>query len=104
MTPDTPFRKNLYDPFKKMMQDAYGQSKVQNMFHASTYDVIIGVAAAIKLAGSDNRDAIRDALEKINVPGFLGNFAPTPQDDYGAPKDPMIPVVLKGGEFVPYKK
>jgi len=104
MSPDNSFRKNLYDPFKRMMQEAYGQSKVPNMFHASTYDDINGLAAALRLAGSDNRDALRDALEKTNVPGFLGNFAPTPQDHYGAPKDPMIPVVMKGGEFVPYSK
>ncbi len=103
MSPDHPFRKILYDPFKKMMQDFYGPSKIPNNFHASTYDDINGLVAAIRLAGSDNRDAIRDALEKVNVPGFLGTFAPTPQDHYGAAKDPMIPVVMKGGAFVPYQ-
>lgn len=104
MTADNPFRKTLYDPFKKMMQEAYGPSKVPNMFHASAYDCFMGLSAAIKLAGSNDRTAIRDALEKVNVPGFLGNFAPTPEDHYGAPKDPMIPVVMKGGEWVPYEK
>lgn len=104
MKPDHPFRKTLYDPFKKMMQDAYGPTKVPNMFHASTYDAFMGLIGALKLAGSDNRDAIRDALEKVNVPGFLGSFAPSPQDHYGAPKDPMIPVIMKGGDWAPYEK
>lgn len=104
MSPNNPYRKNLYDPLKKLIQDAYGPSKMPTLFHASTYDDIVALVAALKTASSDNRDAIRDALEKVNVPGFLGNFAPTPQDHYGARKDPMIPVVLKGGEYVPYTK
>jgi branched-chain amino acid transport system substrate-binding protein len=104
MKPDNPFSKTLYDPLKKMMQDTYGPSKVPNLFHASTYDGLQGLIAAIKLAKSDDRAAIRDALEKVNAPGFLGGFAPTPQDHYAAPKDPMIPVVMKGGDWAPYEK
>jgi branched-chain amino acid transport system substrate-binding protein len=102
MTPDSPFRKVLYDPFKKMMQDTYGPSMMPNLFHASAYDCAMGLVAALKLAGTDNRLAIRDAIENVNVPGFLGSFAPTAQNHYGSPKDPMIPVVLKGGEWMPY--
>ena len=79
MSPTSQFRKTLYDPLKKTIQDHYGPSRIPNNFHASTYDDINAVVAAIKLAGSDNRDAVRDALEKINIPGFLGNFAPTPK-------------------------
>lgn len=104
MSPSSSYRKVLYDPLKKMMQDYFGPSKIPNNFHASTYDDINGLVAAIKLAKSDNRDAIRDALEKVNVPGFLGTFAPSAHDHYGSPEDPMVPVVLKGGEFVPYVK
>ena len=35
--------------------------------------------------------------------GFLGAFAPTPQDHYGSAVDPMVPVVMKAGEWVPYQ-
>lgn len=104
MSPDDPFRKNLYDPFKKMLQETWGPSKQPNLFHTSTYDCIAAAIAAAKLAKSDNRDAIRNALEKINIPGFLGPFAPTAQDHYGSPTDVMIPMVIKNGEFVPYVK
>jgi branched-chain amino acid transport system substrate-binding protein len=103
MSPASQFRKTLYDPLKKTIQDYFGPSKNPNNFHASTYDDINALVAALKLAGSDNRDALRDALEKVSVPGFLGTFAPTPQDHYGSPVDPMIPVVVKGGDWAPYQ-
>jgi len=103
MSPDSQFRKTLYDPLKRIVQEHFGPSRNPNNFHASTYDDINAVVAALRLAGSDNRDAIRDALEKVRVPGFLGVFAPTPQDHYGSAIDPMVPVVMKGGEWVPYQ-
>jgi branched-chain amino acid transport system substrate-binding protein len=103
MSPTSQFRKTLYDPLKKVIQDYFGPSRMPNNFHASTYDTVNAIAAALKLAGSDNRDAVRDALEKVRVPGFLGVFAPTPQDHYGSAVDPMVPVVMKGGEWVPYQ-
>jgi len=103
MSPTSEFRKTLYDPLKRIIQEHFGPSRNPNNFHASTYDDINALVAAIKLAGSDNRDAIRDALEKVRVPGFLGTFAPTPQDHYGSAVDPMVPVVMKGGEWVPYQ-
>jgi len=103
MSPTSEFRKTLYDPLKRIIQEHFGPSRIPNNFHASTYDDINALVAAIKLAGSDNRDAIRDALEKVRVPGFLGTFAPTPQDHYGSAVDPMVPVVMKGGEWVPYQ-
>ncbi len=103
MSPTSQFRKTLYDPLKKIIQEQFGPSKNPNNFHASTYDDISALVAALKLAGSDNRDAIRDALEKVSVPGFLGTFAPTPHDHYGSAVDPMVPVVMKAGEWVPYQ-
>jgi branched-chain amino acid transport system substrate-binding protein len=103
MSPTSQFRKTLYDPLKKIIQDFYGPSRMPNNFHASTSDDINALVAALRLAGSDSRDAIRDSLEKVHVPGFLGTFAPTPQDHYGSPVDPMVPVVMKAGEWVPYQ-
>lgn len=103
MSPDSQFRKTLYDPLKRIIQEHFGPSRNPNNFHASTYDDVNALTAALKIAGSDDRDAIRDALEKVRVPGFLGTFAPTPQDHYGSAVDPMVPVVMKGGEWVPYQ-
>jgi branched-chain amino acid transport system substrate-binding protein len=102
MSPDSPFRKNLYDPFKKFMKEAYGPAKEMNLFHTTAYDAILAMSEAIKAAGSDDRAAIRDALEKIRIEGFIGPFACTPESHQGSPKDPMVAVVVKNGEYVPY--
>jgi branched-chain amino acid transport system substrate-binding protein len=102
MPADAPFRKNLYDPFKKFMKEAYGPSKEMNLFHTTAYDSMLAISEAIKTAGSDNRRAIRDALEKIRIEGFIGPFACTAESHQGSPVDPMIPVVVRNGEYTPY--
>jgi len=99
-----PFRKNIYDPFKKLLQAKYGPTKNINVFHAVAYDASMVTIEAIKLAGTDNRAAVRDALEKVRYDGFVGQFACTPTDHQGAPKDTMPEMMVKGGEFVPYTK
>jgi branched-chain amino acid transport system substrate-binding protein len=102
MSPNDPYRKDVYDPFKKLMQAKYGPKAEVNLFHGSSYDAIAGVVAAMKMASRIDRDSIRDALEKVNVPGFLGHFAPSASDHQAAPVDPMRPMVLKDGLFVPF--
>ena len=104
MSANDPYRKDVYDPFKKLMQAKYGPTKDVNLFHGSSYDAIAGITAAMKMAKAIDRESIRDALEKVNIPGFLGNFAPSPQDHQAAPVDPMRPMVLKDGQFMPYGK
>jgi branched-chain amino acid transport system substrate-binding protein len=104
MSPNDPYRKDVYDPFKKLMQAKYGPETQVTLFHGSCYDAIAGIVAAMKIATAIDRDSIRDALEKVNVPGFLGPFAPTAQDHQAAPVDPMRPMTLKDGKYVPYTK
>jgi branched-chain amino acid transport system substrate-binding protein len=104
MSPDDPYRRNVYDPVKKMMQAKYGPTKEITLFHGSSYDAIAGVVEAMKIAGKADRAAIRDALEKVKVEGFLGPFAPSATNHQAAPVDPMRPMVFKNGEFLPYKK
>jgi branched-chain amino acid transport system substrate-binding protein len=101
MSPNDPYRKDVYDPFKKLMQAKYGPSKEVTLFHGSCYDAIAGITAAMKIAKGIDRESIRDALEKVDVPGFLGHFAPTAKDHQAAPMDPMRPMTLKNGAFVP---
>ena len=48
--------------------------------------------------------SVRDALEKVRIDGFVGPFACTATDHQGAPVDPMRPVVLRDGAWVPYVK
>jgi branched-chain amino acid transport system substrate-binding protein len=104
ISPDDPYRKNVYEPFKKIMQAKFGPTKTVTLFHGSSYDAISGIVAAMKMAPKIDKASIRDAMEKVNVPGFLGPFAPTPTDHQAAPEDPMRPMTLKDGQFIPYVK
>jgi branched-chain amino acid transport system substrate-binding protein len=99
-----PFRKNLYDPFKIMLQDKFGKEKILNVFHVGPYDGLGILLAAIKQAGSDNPAAIRDALEKVKFNGFLGPYGATATDHQGSQVDTEIMMTLKNGRMVPYKK
>jgi branched-chain amino acid transport system substrate-binding protein len=103
LSPDDPFRKNVYDPVKKMMQAKFGPTKQFDLFWGSSYDAIAGIVEAMKIAGKIDSASIRDALEKVKVEGFLGPFAPSATNHQAAPVDPMRPVVFKNGEWLPYK-
>ncbi len=104
MSPNDPYRKNVYEPFKKLMQDKYGPTKEVTLFHGSSYDAIMGITEAMKMADKIDRASIRDALEKVRIEGFLGPFSPTATDHQGAHVDPMRPMVYKNGEWLPYMK
>jgi branched-chain amino acid transport system substrate-binding protein len=101
---DNPLKKNIYEPFRKVMQEKYGKDKEPNIFHAVTSDGVRAVVEAIKIAGSDDRAAIRDAIEKVRFDGFVGPFAPTATDHQGSPSSATVPTVLKNGEFWPWEK
>jgi branched-chain amino acid transport system substrate-binding protein len=104
MSPNDPYRKNVYEPFKKLMKEKYGPTMEVNLFHASTYDAIKAISEAMKTAAKIDPVSIRDALEKVRIEGFLGPFAPTSEDHQGAPVDPMRPLILINGEWAPYTK
>lgn len=105
MSPNDPYRKNVYEPVKKIMQAKYGPTKEVTLFHGSSYDAIMGVVAALNMiAPNITKDALRDAIEKVKIEGFLGVFGPTPQDHQGAHVDPMRPMVFKNGQFQPWTK
>jgi branched-chain amino acid transport system substrate-binding protein len=104
MAPGDPYRKNVFEPVKKMMQDKYGPTKEINLFHGSSYDALTGIFEALRLALTIERAAVRDAIEKVRTEGFLGPFAPTTTDHQGAHVDPMRPMLFKGGQWIPYVK
>jgi branched-chain amino acid transport system substrate-binding protein len=104
MAPTDSYRKNLYEPVKKMMQEKYGPAKEFNLFHASSYDALTGIFEALRLTTSIERTPLRDAIEKVRTEGFLGSFAPTTTDHQGAHVDPMRPMMFKNGQWVPYVK
>ena len=43
MAPNDPYRKNVWEPAEKFMQDKYGPNKHITMFHASTFDALWGI-------------------------------------------------------------
>jgi branched-chain amino acid transport system substrate-binding protein len=104
MSASDPYRKNVYDPVKKMMQAKYGPTKQITLFHGSSYDALAGIVEAMKIAAKIDSESIRDALEKVRIDGFLGTFAPTTTNHQAAPVDPMRPMVFKNGEWLPYTK
>jgi branched-chain amino acid transport system substrate-binding protein len=104
LSANEPYRKNIYDPFKKLIKDKYGESRMLSVFHAVGHDGIYIGIAALRMAGSDDRAAIRDALEKVKYEGMLGNFAGAKDDHRGFSKSTAIPIVVKGNEYMPYYK
>ena len=59
---------------------------------------------ALKIAETDDRAALRDALEKVKFKGFLGTFAYSPTDHDGTTGDTFVPIMIKDGKYWPYKK
>jgi branched-chain amino acid transport system substrate-binding protein len=102
--PDHPVRKNVYEPFKKALQARLGPSAQPNPYQAVCHDGLRAAIEAIKLANSDDRKAVRDALEKTRFDGFLGHFAPTATRHQCSPEPSMVPMVLKGGVFYPWQQ
>jgi branched-chain amino acid transport system substrate-binding protein len=104
LPPNDPYRKNLYDPFLKLMKERYGRSTSLSVYEGVAYDGIMVAIEALKAAGSDDRAALRDALERIRWEGFLGAFACSPHDHQGSPVDNSAEMMVRNGEYVPYAK
>jgi branched-chain amino acid transport system substrate-binding protein len=99
-----PFRKNLYDPLFKSIKRLYGQNTEWDGFFRNGYDNVAIAIEALKIAKTDDRAALRDALEKVRFKGFLGTFAYSPTDHDGTTGDTFVPIMIKDGKYWPYKK
>jgi branched-chain amino acid transport system substrate-binding protein len=101
-----PYRKNVYEPAKKIYQDKYGKDKgTINVFHVSPMDGFTMATTAIKAAGTDERPAVRDALEKVRFTALLGGrVVPQPGDHQKDNEDSSMLALFKNGQFEPYKK
>ena len=100
---DDPYRKEIYEPFKALLKEKYGPSKEVSVFHTVAYDGIQIAIEALKLAKSDDRAAIRDALENLKFhKGFISDFECTPQDHQGGKIGNLIFNGLRNGELWPY--
>jgi branched-chain amino acid transport system substrate-binding protein len=98
-----PYRKNIYEPFKKVLQAKFGQSAQVTFFHAIGADGMYVAIEALKAAGTDDRSAIRDALEKVRCDGFVGHFACTTTDHQGASEGARVLMMIKNGELTLYE-
>jgi branched-chain amino acid transport system substrate-binding protein len=98
-----PWRKNIYEPFKKVMKDKYGDKPIM-VFHSVANDGIRIVLEALKAANSDDRNTIRNALETVKYEGTMGPYSCTPTDHRGITVYNGLPVVVKNGEFTLYTK
>lgn len=103
LPPDDPYRKNLFDPFRKAIQEKYGKTE-WNGFYRNGYDPIGIVIEGLKIARTDDRKALRDALEKVKFSGFLGDFKYSPTDHEGTLGEAFVPVMIKDGRYVPFKR
>lgn len=103
LAPDDPYRKNLWDPFKKALHEKYGKIEV-SPFHLNQHDAMRMVVEALKIAGTDDRAALRDALEKVRYQGLIGTFAYSPADHDGQSGEFLEPLTVRDGELWPYKK
>lgn len=104
LSPDDPYRKNLYEPFKKILQAKFGPSIDVILFHTLGHDGIMVAIEALKIAGTDDRAALRAALEKVRWEGFVGPFACSPTDHIGAAAATRTFLILRNGELQPYEK
>jgi branched-chain amino acid transport system substrate-binding protein len=100
LPPDDPYRKNLYEPHKKALMDKFG--KEFQTYGANAHDALHVVVEGLKIAGTDDRAALRDAIEKVKYQGLVGDFSVTPTNHYGMPVSAVLPLVIKNGEYYPY--
>jgi branched-chain amino acid transport system substrate-binding protein len=103
LPPDDPYRKNLFDPLLNAIKEKYGKTE-WNGFYRNGYDPIRIAIEGLRIAGTDDRAALRDALEKVRYQGFLGDFKYSPTDHEGTLGEAFVPVIIKEGRYSPFKK
>jgi branched-chain amino acid transport system substrate-binding protein len=104
MPPTDAYRRLVYAPMKKIMDDKYGAGRLLTTSMGTSMDALNMVVLGLKGAGSDDRAALRDALEKVKFQGLLGGVAPGPDDHQAGARDTSVLANLKDGKFVPSTK
>jgi branched-chain amino acid transport system substrate-binding protein len=96
--PDSQLKQTIM-AFAQPYQQQYGHYPPQFAFDgASAVQLLV---AAIKKAGSTDRDKIRDALEGLSLLTPNGQYRYSPTDHSGLTTDYLAMVEVKGGQFVP---
>jgi len=102
LPPTDSFRKTLYDPVFNMIKEMNGPNTVWDSFMRNGYDSMQILIEALKIAKTDDRAALRDAMEKVKFFGFLGTFAYSPTNHEGAAGETFRPILIKDGKYWPY--
>ena len=97
-----PWRMKVYDPVAKAIKEKYG--KAYSPFHGNGHDAIHVVINALKIARTDDRAALRDAMEKVELQGLIADFKYSPTDHDGQDVDrAVVPMIIRNDEFWLYK-
>lgn len=103
ISPNDPYRKTLYDPFRKLLKEKFPDAEVTS-FCANGYDTMNIIVQALNIAGSSNRAALRDALEKVKFKGLNSVYVYTPTDHDGQTGEGYDPIMIKDGKWLPFAK
>jgi branched-chain amino acid transport system substrate-binding protein len=102
LPPSDPWRTTIFDPFKKALKEKYG--KEWEASYSNGFDAFNIAAEALRIAGTDDRSAIRDALEKVKYEGMMGTYKYSPTDHDGNGGESFWGIYRKDGQWWPYKK
>ena len=104
LPPNDPWRNRLYDPLISALEKKLGGKVSWNAFYRNGADPMYVIIEALKIAKSDDRSAVRDALEKIKYEGMMGTYQYTATDHEGTKGEMFEPLIVKEGKWWPYKK
>jgi branched-chain amino acid transport system substrate-binding protein len=100
LAPTDPYRKN-FDPFVKAYQAKWNHEAAS--YGTNAWDALNIIVMGIEAAKSEDRAAVRDAIEKVKFLGLQGPFSVTTTDHYGMKVESVIPMVVKDGHYYPYE-
>jgi len=99
--PDGHPQKALLVKYKKDYEDKYKENV--SAFGGYAYDAFVIFEAAVKKAGSTDRDKVRAAIEQLKgLPSATGIFTFSEKDHNGLTMDAFQMMTVKGGKFVAY--
>ena len=103
LPPDDAYRKTYYDPFMILLTKKYGPTKEFKSFHGHGATAIAMVSAILNKAGTDDRAALRDAMETLSIDTMNGRFTYSPTNHDGTDSSFYGPLIIKEGHLWPWK-
>lgn len=103
MSPDDPYRRDFLDPLWKLLKDKYGRTDYTGAGTFNGYDAVQMLVGGLKKAGTDDRAALRDGIEKMTLQGAQGDYVYSPTN-HGVSKTAAVPIMIVDGKWRPYKQ